>query len=67
MPIVDVSAAASADLVAIATFGIDTFGERQAELYQARLETTFELLAMFPRMGLPTYDLREGLYRFPQK
>ncbi len=25
------------------------------------------MLALFPRMGLPTYDLRDGLYRFGHK
>jgi toxin ParE1/3/4 len=37
----------------------------QALKYHLALESRFELLAQFPRIGLPTYDLFPGLYRFP--
>jgi plasmid stabilization system protein ParE len=39
----------------------------QAFKYQLALESRFELLTQFPRMGSPTYDLRQGLYRFRYK
>jgi plasmid stabilization system protein ParE len=35
--------------------------------YHLAIESRFELLAQFPRIGLPTYDLLPGLYRFPSK
>jgi plasmid stabilization system protein ParE len=54
MPAYRISEAAKADLIAIADFGIATFGARQALEYQASPEPTFELLADFPRLGLPT-------------
>ncbi len=41
------------------------FGQLQAAKYHAGLENTLDLLSQFPRIGLPSYDLRGGLYRFP--
>jgi len=43
---------------------ITRFGLAQALKYHLGLESRFELLAQFPRMGTPSYDLRLGLYHF---
>jgi toxin ParE1/3/4 len=59
------SVEAVADLVAIGDYGMKTFGLAQALKYHLALESRFELLAQFPRIGMPSYDLRPGLYRFP--
>jgi plasmid stabilization system protein ParE len=42
---------AEADLFDIFLFGYEQFGVRQAEIYAAELEHTFQLLADNPRMG----------------
>jgi toxin ParE1/3/4 len=42
---------AEADLFDIFLFGYEQFGVRQAEIYAAELEYTFQLLADNPRMG----------------
>jgi toxin ParE1/3/4 len=65
MPSYRLSAEAVTDIEAIADYGIVTFGLTQALKYHLALESRFELLAQFPRIGLPTYDLRPGLYRYP--
>ena len=67
MPSYEISVEAAADIEAIGDYGVSTFGFAQALKYQLALESRFELLAQFPRMGLPTYDLRQGLYRFRYK
>ena len=59
------SAEAVADIEHIGDFGFKMFGLTQALKYHAGLESRFELLAQLPRVGLPTYDLRQGLYRYP--
>ena len=56
---------AAADLEAIGDRGMKTFGLAQSLKYHLALESRFELLAQFPRIGMPSYDLRPGLYRFP--
>ena len=38
---------------------------RRLSKYHLALESRFELLGQFPRIGMPTYDLRPGLYRYP--
>jgi toxin ParE1/3/4 len=65
MPGYKLSVEAAADLESIGDFGVATFGLAQALRYHLALESRFELLAQFPRIGLPTYDLLPGLYRFP--
>jgi toxin ParE1/3/4 len=65
MPSYRLSVEAAADLESIGQFGVATFGLAQALKYLLALESRFELLAQFPRIGLPTYDLLPGLYRFP--
>jgi toxin ParE1/3/4 len=65
MPVYRLSAEAVADLESIGEFGVTAFGLAQALKYLLALESRFELLAQFPRIGLPTYDLSPGLYRFP--
>ena len=55
---------AAADLESIIDYGIGAFGLAQALKYHLALESRFELLAQFPRIGVPTYDLLPGLYRF---
>jgi toxin ParE1/3/4 len=65
MPGYKLSVEAAADLESIGDFGIAIFGLAQALKYHLALESRFELLAQFPRIGLPTYDLLPGLYRFP--
>jgi toxin ParE1/3/4 len=65
MPSFRLSAEAAVDVEAIGDYGIATFGLPQALKYHLALESRFELLGQFPRLGLPTYDLRPGLYRYP--
>ena len=65
MPSFKLSAEAAADVEAIGDYGITTFGLAQALKYHLALESRFELLGQFPRLGIPTYDLRPGLYRYP--
>jgi toxin ParE1/3/4 len=65
MPGYRLSIEAAADLESIGDDGTATFGFAQALKYYLALESRFELLAQFPRIGLPTYDLFPGLYRFP--
>ena len=65
MPSYWLSAEAVIDIEAIADFCFVTFGLTQALKYHLALESRFELLAQFPRIGIPTYDLRVGLYRYP--
>ena len=64
MPSYRLSAEAAADIAAIGDYGIATFGLAQALKYHLGLESRFELLGQFPRIGTPTYDLRPGLYRY---
>ena len=65
MPSFKLSAEAAADVEAIGDYGITTFGLAQALKYHLALESRFELLGQFPRLGIPTYDLRPGLYHYP--
>jgi len=67
MPSYELSIKAAADIESIGYDGMAVFGLAQALKYQLALESRFELLAQFPRIGLPTYDLLPGLYRFPYK
>jgi toxin ParE1/3/4 len=67
MPSYRLSAEALADIRAIRDYGIATFGLAQALKYHLALESPFELLGQFPRIGTPTYDLRPGLYRYHYK
>ena len=65
MPSYKLSAEAVRDIEGIGESGMSKFGLAQALRYHLGLESRFELLAEFPRIGLPTYDLRAGLYRWP--
>jgi toxin ParE1/3/4 len=67
MPSHRLSHEAVADIEFIGDFGIRTFGLTQALKYHVGLESRFELLSEFPRIGSPCYDLQPGLYRFPWK
>ena len=67
MPAYSLSIEAVADVTAITEDEIKTFGIAQALKYHLGIESRFDLLAQFPRIGLPTYDLRSGLYRYPYK
>ena len=64
MPSYKLSAEAVRDIEGIGENGMSKFGLAQALRYHLGLESRFELLAEFPRIGLPTYDLRAGLYRW---
>jgi plasmid stabilization system protein ParE len=55
MPSYELSIEAAADLESIGDFGVTRFGLAQALKYQLALESRFELLAQFPRMGAPTF------------
>jgi toxin ParE1/3/4 len=65
MPSYELSIEAAADLESIGDYGVTRFGLAQALKYQLALESRFELLAQFPRMGAPTYDILLGLYPLP--
>lgn len=61
MPGHRLSREAVADIEAIGDYGIETFGLTQALKYHVGLESRFDLLSEFPRIGSPCYDLRPGL------
>jgi plasmid stabilization system protein ParE len=65
MPAYELSDEADADIGAITEYTVTTFGAQQAIKYISGLENTLDLLSRFSRIGLPSYDLSEGLYRFP--
>ena len=65
MPSYKLSEEAALDVEFIIDDGLREFGINQALKYHLGLESRFELLAQFPRIGLPTYDVRPGLYRYP--
>jgi len=54
---------AEADLFDILLFGCEQFGVRQAEIYAADLERTFQLLAANPRMGREAAVIAPGVRR----
>ena len=58
---------AAADLEAIAEQGVVMFGRLQAVSYHASLVRTFEVLADFPGIALPSDNLKPGLYRLSHK
>lgn len=64
MPSYRLSREAASDIDFIGHYGITRFGLEQALKYHLGLESRLELLAQFPRMGTPTYDLQPGLYHF---
>ena len=64
MPEYRLSNAAVADIETIGMEGVGQFGFAQALKYHAGLESRFELIAQFPRIGHPAYDLEPGLYQF---
>lgn len=65
MPNYRLSGQAERDVERIGDDGMAKFGLAQAMRYHLALESRFELLAEYPRIGRPTYDLRPGLYRWP--
>jgi toxin ParE1/3/4 len=67
MPGYRLSTEADEDIQHILRYGILNFGVAQALKYHSGLESRFELLAQFSRIGMPTYDLSPGLYRYPYK
>ena len=67
MPKYKLSTEADADIESITEYTTLNFGARQAVKYTSALENSFDLLGLFPGIGLPCYDLREGLHRFPYK
>lgn len=62
-----ISEAAARDIETIVEFTMTAFGKFQAISYHASIERTFQILAEFPRIGRPTFELMDGLYRFPHK
>ena len=66
MPGYKLSQEADEDIQNILRYGIINFGVAQALKYHSELETRFELLAQFSRIGTPVYDLRPGLRSPPQ-
>ena len=67
MPSYRLSREAAADIDNIGAYGVTRFGLAQALKYHLGLESRFELLAQFPRMGAPSYDLRLGSITFSTK
>jgi plasmid stabilization system protein ParE len=61
MPGYRLSTEAVADLESIGEFGIAAFGLAQALKYLLALESRFELLAQFPRVGLSARRLHRIL------
>jgi toxin ParE1/3/4 len=58
------SVRARAQLIDIYDFTEATFGAYQAEAYHAGLDSTFSLLADFPRIGQAVDELAAGYRRF---
>lgn len=54
---------AEEDLIQIYLYGLETFGELQAERYFNSLEKTFERIALNPEMYPMANEIRTG-YRF---
>lgn len=52
------------DLLAIADYTLDTWGEDQVYRYLAGLEDSFELLAESPGIGRKCHGIRPGYHRF---
>jgi toxin ParE1/3/4 len=61
---VDVSVEAEEDVDLIAAYTTRTWGWRQANVYLARLEDGFDLLAKSPSIGRSCDSIRPGLRRF---
>lgn len=59
-----IAAAARLRLLEIYDYSRRTFGEYQAEAYQAGIGRTFGLLADFPKIGTPVDELRPGYRRY---
>jgi len=47
----------------MAQFGMERFGQRQAEKHQKALETAIGLIASFPLMGADKSDVKSGARR----
>lgn len=65
MPNFRLSKRAASDIEQIGDYGIANFGLTQALKYHLGLDSRFEMLAEYPRIGTPSYDLRRGLYHWP--
>ena len=57
------SARADLDLLQIYLYGVEEFGHRQAERYKHEMDTCFEALADFPRMGRLASNTGPGIRR----
>ncbi len=42
----------------------DTFGSNQTDAYIAGLESSFDLLVRFPRMGVAAFEIKDGWRRY---
>ena len=58
------SEAAEAALDEIATYTDDAFGTWQTEAYLAGFTKSFELLVMFPGIGVAVFEIKSGLRRY---
>ncbi len=61
---VDVSVEAEEDIDLIAVYTTRTWGWRQTNIYLAKLEDGFNLLAQNPAIGRSCDSIRLGLHRF---
>jgi toxin ParE1/3/4 len=64
MPPIYVSSEAEADIDSIAEYTKTTWGQRQAAVYLAKLEYSFELLARNPMLGRSCDAILPGLRRY---
>ena len=64
MHLINVSIEAEEDIDLIAAYTTRTWGWHQTNLYLAKLEDCFELLAHNPLIGRPCDSIRTGLHRF---
>lgn len=58
-----VSRAARRDLIEIAEFTLDKWGEAQCERYLAQLDTRMRSLVRRPTQGRPCDEIRQGYWR----
>src|SRR5262245_61260155 len=58
------SLAAINHIDAIVAYTDDAFGENQTAAYMAGLESSFDLLVKFPRIGAAVFEVKNGLRRY---
>lgn len=61
-----ITKAAKQDLVEIAAYTFERWGDAQRRRYLAQLDARFHRLAKKPALGLPSDDIRPGYWRYQE-